>query len=331
MCTSITVNTKEGEHFLARNFDFYDLPSDYSVYVIPSKYRWVNAQENRYITGRYGAVGMGIETEGIFGLFDGMNEHGLMGVIHYLEGFAEFPTQKRRNQLNLAAIHYLLFALTHYRTTDELVQDLGNLNLLAVDLELTEGPPPIHWIFSDRAGKTIVIENTKDGLRVFNNPVGAFSNSPDFRWHLINLNQYTSLTTIQSEEDVVWGNYHLVRSPEMISGNFGIPGDYSSPSRFVRAAFLRNHIDEAVTELDGLQNTMKVLDYCTVARGADIEEGSPSYTLYSAAMCANSLIYYYHPYANNQISAVKLLEEDLTGEELIQYPVSQEQAIHFQN
>lgn len=331
MCTSITLNTKDQNHFLARNLDFYDLPVEYSVYVLPRKFSWLNQQDNRYITSRYGVVGMGVETDDQLQLFDGMNEHGLMGVVHYLEGFAEFETQRRRNRINLVAIDYILFALSQYRTTDELVQNLGGINLLARDLELTAGPPPIHWIFSDRAGKTVVVESTKEGVKVFDNTVGAFSNSPDFRWHLINLNLYTSLTSVQVLEDVVWGDYHLVRSPELISGNFGIPGDYSSPSRFVRAAFLRNHIEEAENETEGLQNAMKVLDYCNVARGADIEAGRPSYTLYSSAMCANTGIYYYHPYSNYQISAVNLFEEDLSGEELKKYTVPLEQAIDFQN
>ncbi|GAK04976.1 choloylglycine hydrolase [Geomicrobium sp. JCM 19037] len=177
MCTAATVNTKDGNHFLARNFDFYDLPTDYEVYILPRNYSWTNKLENRRITSRYAVVGMGLETEDQFGLFDGLNEHGLMGVVHYLEGFAEFSTRPRRDKLNIAAIDFITFVLTQFRTTDELVGELRNINIMARDLELTNGPPPIHWIFTDRKQNTIVIESTRDGLQVYDNRVGAFANS----------------------------------------------------------------------------------------------------------------------------------------------------------
>ncbi|MFS0788140.1 choloylglycine hydrolase family protein [Shouchella sp. 1P09AA] len=331
MCTSVTINTKDDHHFLARNFDFYELPAPYEVTVLPRKYRWLNKQDNRTITSRYAVVGMGAQADDQFGLFDGFNEKGLMGVTHYLEGFAQFETQRRRDKINLAALDFILFVLTQFQSTDEIVRYLGELNLMERDLELTGGPPPIHWIFTDSAKKTIVIESTKDGVKVYDNKVGAFANSPDFRWHLINLNQYATLSSIQPSQEVIWGDYPLVQSPELLSGNFGIPGDYTSPSRFVRAAFLRNHIEEAESAQDGLRNCIRTLDYCSVAKGADIEDGDASYTLYTSAMCAKTGYYYYYTYSNNQLNAVNLFHEDLSGQEKITFPVNIKQSIHYQN
>lgn len=168
---------RRASFFLSRNLDFYDLPVDYSVYVLPRKYKWLNQQENRTVMSRYSVVGMGIETEDQLGLFDGLNEHGLMGVVHYLEGFAAFNTRLRRDKLNISAYNFMLFALTQFRSTDEIVSHLKTINLMASDLELTDGPPPLHWIFTDQERKTVVIESTDDGLKVYDNLVGAFSNS----------------------------------------------------------------------------------------------------------------------------------------------------------
>ncbi|MBD7936312.1 MULTISPECIES: choloylglycine hydrolase family protein [Cytobacillus] len=331
MCTTVTMHTTNQHHFLARNMDFVDLPIDYDVVVLPRRYRWLNQQENRYITNRYGIIGMGVEGENThIGLFDGMNEHGLMGVIHYFEGFAEFQTEKQRNRLNLAANDLLLFILSQFTSTSQITQQIRNINLIAQEIEFLGTVPPIHWIFTDRQYNTIVIESTKDGVNVYNNPIGAFSNSPDFRWHLINLNLYTSLSPSDPGE-TIWGDYNLVRSPEMVSGVYGIPGDYSSPSRFVRAAYLRNHIEEAETELDGLRNAMKVLEYCAVARGAELEDNQPSYTLYTSAMCSESETYYYQTYNNMQINAVQLSNEDLDAQDVKHFPISQEQSIFYQN
>ncbi|QJC53645.1 choloylglycine hydrolase family protein [Paenibacillus albicereus] len=331
MCTAVTMTTSDRHSFLARNFDFSELPVDYKVYFLPRRYRWFNRAEDRYISSRYAVLGMGASPgEQQIGLFDGMNEHGLMGVVHYFDGFARYEEQPDVKKFNIAPFDYLLHVLSQFRLTDQIVEHLEKTRLVAIEFDILKRIPPLHWIFTDRNNRTIVIESTSEGVSVYRNKVGAFANSPDFRWHLVNLNLYVNLTPVNKAENVYWGDYQINRSPELSSGNYGIPGDYSSPSRFVRAAFLRNHIEPAATETEGLLNTLKILEYCAVQRGGEIEDGDPTFTLYTSSMCSQSGMYYFNTYEDSQVHAVNLFH-NLDQDKVITYPVSREQSIKYRN
>lgn len=51
----------------------------------------------------------------------------------------------------------------------------------------------LHWMINYSEGKSIVVEQTKEKLNVFDNNVGVLTNSPTFDWQVENLNQYVGL------------------------------------------------------------------------------------------------------------------------------------------
>ena len=116
---------------------------------------------------------------------------------------------------------------------------LEKIRIVGVPDPVTGTVAPLHWILQDRSGRCLTAEQTAAGLRLLENPVGVLSNSPDLPWHLTNLRSYAGLSPLP-RPDARWEGAEL--SPfGQGSGGLGLPGDYTPPSRFVRAAFLKSH------------------------------------------------------------------------------------------
>ncbi len=71
------------------------------------------------------------------------------------------------------------------------------------------------------------------------------------------------------------------------SGTVGLPGDYTPPSRFVRAVFLKEHLETAADETKGVSAAFQLLANMAIPKGAVItEEDEIDYTQYTSVMCA---------------------------------------------
>ena len=115
-------------------------------------------------------------------------------------------------------------------------------------------------------------------------------------------------------------------------GALGLPGDLSSPSRFVRAAFVRANARSERTEDANVSQFFHILTSVEQQRGCcELEGGKYEITLYTSCCNADKGIYYYTTYGNHQITAVDMHREDLDGTRLVRYPLVQGEKIAFQN
>ena len=115
-------------------------------------------------------------------------------------------------------------------------------------------------------------------------------------------------------------------------GAIGLPGDLSSASRFVRAAFVRCNSLSGDTEEESVSQFFHIMGSVEQQKGCvKLVNGAYEYTIYSS--CCNTLegIYYYRTYGNSQITAVRMKNENLEGEKMVQYPVLWDQHICYQN
>ena len=71
---------------------------------------------------------------------------------------------------------------------------LFDLAVVPTFLESLKEVPPAHYKIQDAKGNCIIVEPTDGQLKVYDNPVWAMANSPEFPWHLTNLNNYLDLT-----------------------------------------------------------------------------------------------------------------------------------------
>ena len=176
----------------------------------------------------------------------------------------------------------------------------------------------------------IVVESTEDGLHIYDDPVGVLTNNPPFPMQLFALNNYAGVSSSQPE-----GVFAGVLGLDLYSrgmGGMGLPGDLSSQSRFVRAAFTRLNALSGPGERESVSQMFHILGSVEQQRGCcQVADGAYEMTLYSACWNADRGIYYYTTYDNRQITAVDMHREDLDGDRLIRYPTVTEGEIRQQN
>ena len=224
----------------------------------------------------------------------------------------------------------MTWSLTQFNSVAELRKSIDSIAFIDVPLPILGVTPPLHWILADKSGECIVLEPTADGIKVYDNPIGVMTNSPEFSWHLQNLRQYIGLKS-QPFAPTEWGDVPLSAFGQG-SGSMGLPGDFTPPSRFVRAAYGKQNIQGIENEEEGISAIFHILSNCEVPKGAVItEDGILDNTIYTSAMCMESGTYYYHTYDCRQIIAIHLFNEDLDTAEIKTYPFQRKQKIFYEN
>lgn len=298
MCTAITLQSVQKENFFGRTMDFSH-PIEPGVFVIPKDYEWYSlATEKRYID-KYSFISMGQETDGMLGFFDGVNETGFAAAVLYFAGYAYYNLPIKDKE-EIASLDFLHFILGRCSCIDDLKSLLKNVTIVGILDPVTRTAAPLHWIATDKSGKSVVIEQTEDGLEVIDNPIGVMANSPDFRWHITNLRNYMNISTTQQNE-VYWGNVSLTPFGQG-SGTTALPGGFTSPERFIRAAFLKSHVPVPKNSYETLITCFHIMNSLFIPKGIVLtDKGTYDYTKYVAFMNTNTCEYYFKTYNNNQI------------------------------
>ncbi|MDZ4417405.1 choloylglycine hydrolase family protein, partial [Bacillus cereus] len=292
MCTSLTLQTKDCQQLFARTMDFtVDLNQE--VVIIPRHYQWKNIT-GETIKAKQPVVGMGINDQGRVVMADGLNEAGMTCAALYFPGFAAYSNKNiDDNKTNLAPFDFVVWSLTQFESVEDLKQAVDSISFSDVPLPVLGITPPLHWILSDKSGECIVLEPTTEGIKMYDNPLGVMTNSPEFNWHLQNLRQYIGLQS-QQITPTQWGDVSLSAFSQG-SGSMGLPGDFTPPSRFVRAAFGKQNIQGVANEEEGVSAAFHILSTCEVPKGEVVTlEDTVDYTVYTSAMCMESGTYYYH-------------------------------------
>jgi len=310
MCTAAIYKTNKA--YFGRNLD---LEYSYveSVVVTPRNYplsfRLKKSQERHYAI-----IGMAYVQENYPLYYDAMNEKGIGMAGLAFQGNAVY-LKPEEGYDNVAPYELIPWVLSQCATMEEVRELLGRLRV--VDLVFSEQLPnsPLHWMVSD--GETsIVIEAVKEGVKVYHNPVGVLTNNPPFPYQLLNLSNYMRLTRKRPETTFAEDLDLEVYSRGM--GGIGLPGDLSSQSRFVRAAFVRMNSVSGESEQESVNQFFHILTSVEQQRGCVLlEDGRYEYTLYSSCCSLNSGIYYYTTYEDREIRAVDLRKFDLEGRELV--------------
>ena len=230
---------------------------------------------------------------------------------------------------NIAQFELIPWLLGQCATLNEARTLIERMNLLNEPFSPQLPLAQLHWLIADRTG-SITVESTADGLHIYDNPVGVLANNPPFPMQLFSLNNYMALSP-QSPKNTFAPDAPLsVYSRGM--GALGLPGDLSSQSRFIRAAFVRAHSLCEATEESRVSQYFHILTAVEQQRGCcQHENGKYEITLYTSCCNATRGIYYYTTYDNRQITAVDMHKAPLDGNALVRYPLIQKQQIFKQN
>ena len=254
---------------------------------------------------------------------------GLNFVGNAVYGEPVLENQKGTAKDNVAQFEFPLWLLGQCASVKEARGLLSRINITNTPFNEKYPVSQLHWMIADRE-ETIVVEAVADGLHIYDNPAGVLTNNPPFPQQMFRLNDYRSLSPRQPENTFVPGLELASYSRGM--GALGLPGDLSSASRFVRAAFVRGNSLSGDSEAESVSQFFHILHSVEQQRGCcDVGGGKYEITIYTSCCNADKGIYYYTTYGNHQITAVDMHAEDLDGAELSRYPLIQGEQIHWQN
>ena len=324
MCTAITYNTKD--HYFGRNLDL-EYSYKETITITPRNYP-LKFRRVKEITKHYAIIGMAYVSDNYPLYYDAINEKGLgMAGLNFPNN-ANYKLEDSTKE-NIAPFEFIPYILSQASTLTEAKQLLENLNLINLNFSETLPVSPLHWIISDKEN-SITVECVKEGLKIYDNPVGVLTNNPTFDIHMFNLNNYMSLST---EPPV--NNFSKKINFDTYSrgmGALGLPGDLSSLSRFVKASFTKMNSLSDSTELASVSQFFHILGSVEQQRGC-VHMGNNQYeiTIYSSCCNQDKGLYYYKTYDNSQITCVDMHKENLESTDLITYDLIKDENIFMQN
>lgn len=324
MCTAVTYRTKD--HYFGRNLDM-EYSYNEAVTVTPRNYEF-SFRKTGIIKNHFAMIGMAHISEGYPLYYDATNEKGLsIAGLNFPQNADYKPYCDGKD--NVAPFEFIPWILGQCATVSEAEKLLKRINLLNESFSEKLPLTPLHWIISDRE-RSVALESVKSGIKVYDNPVGVLTNNPVFDYHMFNLNNYMRLTN--GEPENTFGGKLELKTYSRGMGAVGLPGDASSASRFVKAAFVKMNSVSGDSEGESVSQFFHILKAVEMQRGC-VQLGKDIYeiTVYSSCCNTDRGIYYYTTYDNGSICAVDMHKEDLQGSTLTSYPLKKEQDIEYQN
>ena len=324
MCTAITYKTKD--HYFGRNLDL-EYSYKETVTITPRNYSF-KFRKAKEIKNHYAIIGMAYVENNYPLYYDAINEKGL--------GMAglNFPTnayyhEEQTNKDNIAPFEFIPWILSQCADIKEVKELLNNINIAQINFSESLPASPLHWIIADKE-TSITVESVKDGLKIYDNPVGVLTNNPTFDIHMFNLNNYMNLSIEPPRNNFAKDLDLDIYSRGM--GALGLPGDLSSASRFVKATFTKMNSISGSSENESVSQFFHILGSVEQQRGC-VHMGEDKYeiTIYSSCCNMDQGIYYYTTYENSQITGINMFKENLDTTDLINYDLIKGEHILMQN
>ena len=313
MCTGIRFSDDKGNMYFGRNLD-WSVGYGEKIVVTPKGYNYKSAFLGE-MKPKHAVIGMAIIEENVPLYFDCGNEAGLAIAGLNFPGYAQYEKGAVDGKTNVSAYEFPLWVAMNFETVDEAEKALRDVAI--VDKPINEKYPSslLHWIIGD-AKRSIVVEYTAKGMGIFENDVDVLTNQPGYGWHKENLRNYMNLASPQPER-VRWGKAELTAFG---SGSLmrGLPGDYYSPSRFVRVAYLNTRYPVKSTEEENVARLFHTLAGVAMIDGAAaMASGDFEKTIYTGGYSTATKTYYWNTYEDPAIQKAALADYDVNGAELM--------------
>ena len=324
MCTAVTYKTKD--FYFGRTLD-YEFSYGEEVVITPRNYPF-HFVEKGEINVHYAIIGMAHVTQNYPLYYDAINEKGLgMAGLNFVGN--AYYREKIEGKDNIAPFELIPWILSKCATVKDTRKLIEKINILNVPFSKEMPLAQLHWIISD-SEESITLESVKEGINIYENPVGVLTNNPSFDKQLFSLNNYRHLSTKPQKNTFATGLKLEEYTRGM--GAIGLPGDLSSQSRFVRATFIKMNSVSGTSEKESVSQFFHILNGVEHVRGCcNLGDEKYEITIYTSCCNTNKGIYYYTTYNNHQITAVDIHKENLDGNKLIRYELEAEEQIKRQN
>lgn len=330
-CTSFMLTAKDGSKIYGRTMEFgVDMKAQ--VTLLPRALAMAgslpNGQQGKQWTSRYAALGMNGFNLPI--IVDGLNEKGLAGGMLFFPGYAKFvPAADAPKAKALASWEFLAWVLTNYASVAEVRQAIAAGEVVITDtVQADLGiAPPLHYTLHDLSGESVVIEPVDGKLVVTTNPYTVLTNAPDIGWHMTNLRNYSTLSAQYPQPLKVMGQTLTPFSTG--AGMRGVPGDQSSPARYVQAVAYVATLPAPADAWSGVRNAEHILNHFDLPNGSTGEytgikgQGSFELTYWSAISDLSNQRFYFKTYDNQQLRFVDMKDFDLNAKAVRYLPTTQ--------
>lgn len=312
-CTGLRLVSADGGAVVGRTMEFgFNLQS--KALVVPAGLHLSNtlADPSQGLTydSKYGLVGANVL--GLKMIVDGVNEKGLYVGSFYFPGYAGYakPSPDNKDRA-LAPQDYGMWLLATCANVEEVKQRFNDVVLVPCPLEQLGGESfPGHFVVHDSTGASVAIEPIDGGLRIYDNPLGVFTNSPTFDWHLTNLRNYINLT-VSNVPAIKLDDTQLAGFGQG-SGMHGLPGDSTPPSRFIRAVAYSQAANQLKTAEETAKQVFHLMNAFDIPVGSirehDGKSVSEDYTLWTTVSDLKNVRWMFRTYDDQSIRSIDVRE-----------------------
>ena len=331
-CTTFRLQSQDGAWITGRSMELgLDLKSN--VMLVPRQFALTAMQPGMKAgmgwNAKYGFLG--INTFDLNVATDGMNEVGLTAHALYIPGFYEYQPYSSDNKNTIANTDVVNWALSQFETVDQVREAISQITVYGLDVPKI-GVQPLHWAIRDAKGGSIVIEYVKGQLVIYDNPISVLTNSPNFDWHMTNLRNHINLTNV-NVDGLKLGSMTLPPIGQG-TGLIGLPGDYTPPSRFLRATALAFSAAPVPTAKEAANLAFHILNAVDIPTGAVAEKipgkeatkDSLAYeqTQWVTVYDLKNKKAFFRTYGNLNIRQIDLNKVDFSGKNIQYVPMSRE-------
>lgn len=311
-CTGISLTAKDGSFVHARTIEWAGSALKSEYVIVPRGEQLTSftptGKNGISFHARHGVVGLSTAEKEF--IVDGINEAGLAAGLFYFPRYGSYVEyDPRLNAQTLADLQVVPWILTQFSTIDEVKSAIDKVHIVSLDPQIAS---TVHWRISEPDGRQVVVEIIDGKAHFYENSVGVITNSPGFEWHVTNLNNYINLAPGDAPLWKLGGvDLHYFGGD---SGLLGLPGDFTPPSRFVRAAFFRATAPQRADAFETVVQCFHLLNNFDVPIGVEHPLGEvpdiPSATQWTIAVDLTHRIVYYKTAYNNTIRCIELADID---------------------
>lgn len=313
-CTGISMFSADGSYFQARTIEWAGTNLNSMYVVVPRNFSQTSftpkGANGMTFISKYGYIGLAVHEKEF--IAEGLNEAGLSAGLFYFPNFGSYQLyDEKYNSTTIADLQLVSWILSQFATVDEVKANINKVRVVSL-MGGDGSAEAIHWRVGDKSGKQIVIEIEKGVPHIYDNPIGVITNAPNFPWHLSNLSNYINLTPINPPAHKMAD--FMVEPIGHGNGFLGLPGDFTPPSRFVRAAFFKSTAPMLATARATMLQCFHILNNFDIPIGMNFPKNEipdlPSATQWTSVIDLTNGVVYYKTFDNNNIRMIDLKNID---------------------
>ncbi len=325
-CTGISLGAKDGSRVVARTVEWASSAMECGYVVAPRGHKHQSltptGENGMKYTALYGYVG--IYTEYAPFIVEGINEAGLSAGLFFFPQYGKYMKyDPAHNSRTLCDMQFVSWVLSRFSSIEQMKSAMEEIDLVSLDHRIGT----VHWRIAEPDGKMVVLEFMDGKPCFYDNPLGVIANSPGFEWQMMNLNNYLNLQPGAASAQTIAEGVEL-RAFGGGSGMLGLPGDYTPPSRFVRAAFMQTTAPVQETGFDASMMAFHLLNNFDVPVGfqnlpGKTPEGLQSATQFTSVTDQTAMRMYYRTAWNSNIRCIDLMNIDFSRVHFQTHPLDE--------